>query len=321
MALIKATKATKLADIIRGSVTTNDGGTTLLPPKGSYVYDHIKNGNDTINGGDGNDIIMGDRASSDIGEVYGVDKLYGGAGNDIIFVNTGYLKGKIADDSKFWLTQSPVFLDYKVHEQAHGGSGNDRLYGSGSIDFLYGDSGNDTLKGYGGDDTLEGGSGKDKIYGGDGSDTIHGGKGNDTLYSGGKGLNSAGYMFGEDGNDTLSGTGFMDGGAGKDKIYLTDKLGQPGQLPQVSNYEEGIDKVYLQKSTYSELGNKVDAEEFVVGKVALEADDHLLYFEGDLYYDADGDGAGYASYVASFSDYFFGEHSWAVLSAGEFVLY
>lgn len=102
-------------------------------------------GNDVIDGGNGNDAILG---------LAGDDALNGGNGNDV-------LDGGGGNDS---LT---------------GGNGNDVLYGSVGMDSLTGGNGKDSLDGGAGDDELDGGNGKDTVNGGTGDDVLTGGNGPD----------------------------------------------------------------------------------------------------------------------------------------------
>ena len=109
-------------------------------------------GDDTINGGGGNDIIAGDayEVRSDSIVTGGDDVIHAGGGNDEVYGDAGYgPTGRI------------------------GVGGNDRIYG---------ESGNDRLHGDGGADTLDGGTQSDTLYGGDGNDWLSGGADNDTLY-------------------------------------------------------------------------------------------------------------------------------------------
>jgi Ca2+-binding RTX toxin-like protein len=91
----------------------------------------------------------------------------------------------------------------------------DRIIGTTADDRIHGGSGNDLIGGGSGDNFLDGGPGNDQIYGGDGRDLIRGGPGNDSVeaYQGGPHR-----IFGDDGNDSLIGTGLLDGGAGDDSI-------------------------------------------------------------------------------------------------------
>jgi len=97
-------------------------------------------GNDTLDGGNRNDAILG---------LAGDDTLTGANGNDV-------LDGGGGDDT---LT---------------GGNGDDMLFGSFGSDTLMGGKGEDTLDGGGGDDSLTGGKGPDLFvfHAGFGEDTI-----------------------------------------------------------------------------------------------------------------------------------------------------
>ena len=122
----------------------------IFHPIVSYVR-----GDDTLDGGDGDDTLWGSR---------GDDTLNGGDGNDALI-------GFDGDDT------------------LNGGDGNDTLIGRDGDDTLNGGDGNDTLIGEVGDDTLNGGAGDDWLYGGSGhvvdDDTLQGGKGDDRLFGGG----------------------------------------------------------------------------------------------------------------------------------------
>jgi Ca2+-binding RTX toxin-like protein len=103
---------------------------------------------DIIDGGAGNDHILGNQ---------GADTLSGGAGDDVISGNDGddTLNGDAGDDI------------------LHGGAGSDTLNGGADNDELYGGDGADTLNGDAGDDILSGGIGADIIDGGADNDTIN----------------------------------------------------------------------------------------------------------------------------------------------------
>nr|WP_303864727.1 bluetail domain-containing putative surface protein [Cylindrospermopsis raciborskii] len=84
-------------------------------------------GNDIINGGTGNDYLLGHKGDDIIDGGAGNDSLYGHDGNDII----------------------------------NGGTGDDYLYGHDGNDILDGGTGNDIINGEIGQDTLTGGAGND----------------------------------------------------------------------------------------------------------------------------------------------------------------
>lgn len=117
-------------------------------------------GNDNLSGGSGNDILCG---------LGGDDVLDGGSGNDILIGDIGRGNGgppPVGDPNQ------PAGNDTLI-----GGSGNDELYGDGGNDFLSGGSGSDELRAGGGDDVLEGNSGSDLMNGQGGTDDCDGGSG------------------------------------------------------------------------------------------------------------------------------------------------
>jgi Ca2+-binding RTX toxin-like protein len=102
-------------------------------------------GNDNISGGDGADLICGQRGNDEL--LYGGDggdRVSGGRGNDVV-------AGEFPESDDF---------------------GEDVLFGNAGHDGLIGGSRNDTLWGGAGDDTLEGDYGNDAMTGGPGSDTV-----------------------------------------------------------------------------------------------------------------------------------------------------
>jgi Ca2+-binding RTX toxin-like protein len=123
----------------------------------------------TINGGVGNDYLVGGT---------GVDIIDGGADNDYIYGNDG--ADSLSGDGG---------LDTLI-----GGSGNDTLIGGDGADYLEGGDDNDSLSGGLAADTILGGNGNDTLNGDDGADYLNGGAGNDSLDGG-------------EGNDVLDGSG------------------------------------------------------------------------------------------------------------------
>ena len=224
-------KAEPIVASIDGSA--NDGGASdeSNDPEGSR-RDDIGADVENIEGGYGDDTLVGDGKPN---------TLLGGPGNDYIDAGGGadVLVGGLGDD---------VLL---------GGSGNDRLVGKRGDDVLHGGPDTDFLYGSQGNDTLDGGPDQDFISGGDGSDVADyssattpvvvtpndiaddgtedefdnvasdvegatGGTDNDTLYGNG----GAGVLNGGPGNDTLNGGGGPDtlvGGPGLDTADYSDR--------------------------------------------------------------------------------------------------
>lgn len=159
----------------------------------------------TIDGGDGNDTLLGglvdNRFTGGLGDdwlqtIGYQDSLSGGDGNDTL----------IAGDER---------------DTLDGGAGDDRLEGGDGRDLIHGDTGNDTI--LGGDteadlrDVIDAGDGSDFVDAGYGNDEIRGGNGFDTIFGG----FGADLILGGAGNDMLSGQAFSDqifGGDGNDLI-------------------------------------------------------------------------------------------------------
>ena len=149
------------------------GNDTILGDKGN---DRLRGGggNDTISAGGGNDHVWGDDGDDIAHGDGGNDHLFGGAGLDQLFGDAGHdaLAGEADDDQLF---------GGAGHDRLRGGAGNDELFGEGGKDQLYGELGDDLLVGGGDNDKLWGGDGNDVIKGDAGADHLNGGPGDDLL--------------------------------------------------------------------------------------------------------------------------------------------
>jgi Ca2+-binding RTX toxin-like protein len=97
-------------------------------------------GNDSLYGGQGDDILRGDTGNDWLWGSAGDDTLYGNDGRDLLF-------GGLGDDLLI------------------GGDGDDLLWGNAGRDRLFGGAGNDWLFGDLHDDEFDGGDGYDWIWG------------------------------------------------------------------------------------------------------------------------------------------------------------
>ncbi|MFW9082664.1 retention module-containing protein [Pseudomonas sp. P2757] len=158
-------------------------------------------GSDTVNGGDGNDILFGDLVSFN-----------GIAGEGYQAMQAFVAKETGVDVSK--VTTSNVHQYITEHYQAFDVSG-----AHDGNDTLLGGAGNDILFGAGGNDTLDGGKGNDILLGGTGNDTLMGGPGNDILI-GGSGGDTFVWKSGDTGNDVIKDFKASEG----DRIDLRDLL-------------------------------------------------------------------------------------------------
>ena len=175
-------------------------------------------GNDTVNGGEGNDIIFGDAINTDALTWVGRDMTALPAGSGMSAL-VAYLKATETGGAE--PTQQELHDYIKTHHAALGLSEAGR-------------GGDDTLSGGAGDDTLYGQGGTDTLYGDAGDDVLVGGKGNDTLY-GGAGDDKFVWLLGDEGTvDTPAVDTIMDFGTattlgtttgnGKDVLVLNELL-------------------------------------------------------------------------------------------------
>lgn len=179
-------------------------------------------GNDTIDGGAGADYILAGDGDDIVTSALGqgptngaIEQLIGGGGTDRLYINRSdqpfafvfdvMVSGvtKLLDGTHLSGFEQIVF---------YSGSGSDVLSGGNLSDFINAGAGSDNISGRGGDDTLSGGEGTDRLEGGAGNDALAGNEGADAL-DGGSGDDS---LTGHDGADAL------DGGSGDDVLTGND---------------------------------------------------------------------------------------------------
>ncbi|NVK42353.1 MAG: hypothetical protein HWE39_14015, partial [Oceanospirillaceae bacterium] len=131
---------------------------------------------DTIDGGDGNDIIFGGAANDDISGGNNDDHIVGGTGFDLINGDDGddVLFGNEQDDTINGGMGSDVISGGFGDDTLHGDEGNDYMAGSRGRDIMYGDEGDDEMHGEGEPDIMFGGEDNDLVIGGVGADILMG---------------------------------------------------------------------------------------------------------------------------------------------------
>ncbi|MGH6870713.1 MAG: beta strand repeat-containing protein [Rhizomicrobium sp.] len=191
------------------------GDDVLLGYGGNDSFNETKGGNDTVQGGDGNDSISFDAAFT------AADSVDGGAGKDTIKLNGDYSAGVVfgaATVTNVEVIKMSDGFSYNLTLNAASDTAGQSLNVDGSLlsapNHITIDgsaaSGALRLAGSTGDDVLIAGSGADNVLGGDGNDTA--------TFSNW----AAGSIFnGGNGNDTLVLNGDFSGGLTLDKTEVT----------------------------------------------------------------------------------------------------
>jgi Ca2+-binding RTX toxin-like protein len=227
---------------------------------GDWLANRIEggSGNDAVLGSAGNDSLLGSGGNDTLSGGEGNDWLSGGAGNDSLLGGAGI------DVADFSLTTGGITVNLTIGtskgegddvlkeiENVIGGTGNDNFTGDSLANRLLGGAGNDSLIGGAGNDTLtgcvegaSGGSGDlDRLTGGAGSDFFQ--------------LGTSSGIFYNDNQTTSNGSAhyalITDFQSGVDKLILSGKA---------SNYE--LRKVTLSSVNQYELyQNKPITDELV----------------------------------------------------------
>ncbi len=292
-----ANQGTANADTLNGTANADTisggGGDDKIFGNGGADVLYGDDGNDTINGGDGDDGIRGG---------IGNDTVYGGAGNDTIYGETGddLLYGDDGNDTIHGGDGADGIRAGNGADVVHAGAGNDTVYGDAGNDFLYGEDGNDTIHAGDGDDAIRAGTGADTVNAGTGNDAAYGDAGNDVL----RGEAGNDTLSGGDGDDKLSGgTGrdSLTGGAGYDQFVFD--AARDGNIDTIVDFNTSQDKIALETDVYSAFAGKtLSAANLRVGSMAQDSNDFLLYVNGVLYYDPDGNGSQQAQAMAQLSN-------------------
>ena len=218
----------------------------------------------TINGGDGDDKILGGRKD---------DQIDGGAGNDLIDGRLGddVINGGAGNDNITGGRGNDVLNGNAGDDRIRGSQGNDQLNGDAGIDILNGGSGDDIIHGGDDHDVARGGAGNDQIDGGDGNDILSAGRGDDSVrgrggndvISGGRGNDllvgdlGADVLRGQAGNDSIhggAGDDIIQGGLGND--FAVGGLGQ-----DIVTGNGGVDVLAGGNGDGPDDGDIVDAED------------------------------------------------------------
>jgi Ca2+-binding RTX toxin-like protein len=237
---------------------------------GANVENLTLTGTAAING-TGNGLantITGNSGANTIDGGAGGDTMAGGGGNDLYAVdNSGDRVIEGAGAGTDGVTSAITYtLTANVENLTLGGSGAINGYGNALANALTGNAAANTLSGLDGNDTLSGGGGNDRLFGGNG-------------------------------NDTLS------GGAGKDSFFFQSPLNPATNVDAILDFSAADDAIQLSRAIFTAAGpnGTLNPDAFHVGSAAADAEDRIVYNSstGQLYYDADGSGAGAAMLFAT----------------------
>ncbi len=284
-------------------------------------YIHGDGGEDFIQAGGGDDTVNGERSPIGFGTGFGIgngevgiegnDWIEGGDGNDTLLGGSIYQFTYLTEDGSTYEYGYQGFQDAMLTYDAEiqndtlfGDAGDDQIYGNAGNDFLFGGAGNDMIFGgahsdkieggdgddliYGdvdilldfdsslqyivyrdevkdaaGDDLISAGNGNDRVFAGSGNDTIFGGDGNDYIYADGTTLGSEDAdnlsVFQVENDPKYNGEDILHGGAGVDRLYGfggDDTLyGDDGDDFLWGDYSELDEAIHGDDILYGGLGN------------------------------------------------------------------
>ena len=266
------------SDWIKGS----KGDDVLIGGK-DVSPDSPDHSDDTIFGNDGNDVLIGDDAAViDFDGTNYIIEVLGGLGNDSIEGGQGddWAHGVGGKDSILGNDGNDHLIGGDDADEIFGGGGSDWLEGGDGDDSIFGHAGGDLIGGGRGADYLDGGDDEDQLYahetgGGEpwyvgrietkddgASDTLLGGSGPDEIV-GGLGDD---FIDGGSGSDAIlerGGNDVIEGGLGNDYIEITDGLDRV--LGQWGNDEfvvadSGFARIDGQHGSKPNIANQISSE-------------------------------------------------------------
>ena len=248
----------------------------------------------------GNDTLIGGSGENAFFAPLGSDVIDGGGGTDaLVFLGSG---AATVDFGTGTATVAGGSASFTNIEEAYGSTSDDVMRARSSAVRLLGDAGDDTLIGGAGDDYLSADTGWDPQTVANGDDNLSGGGGDDYL----EGLFGTDVLNGGTGNDRLLGD-FI---AARNPVldhFVFDAPAGSANADTVLDFISGIDQLDLDGGVMPALGASGG---FAAGDArfasnasgaAGDASDRVVYdtTNGQLWYDADGNGAGAALLIAT----------------------
>ncbi len=258
-------------------IATLQGNPALAATDISVINGTTGGGSGTITGTPGNDVLNGTPGDDTIDGLGGADTMNGALGNDTYFVTAGDV---INDTGGIDTIVSGITwtLGAAIENLTLTGTATTSGIGNTLANTIQGSAGNNFLQGDAGMDTVVGGAGNDTMGGNGDIDWLEGGIGNDTV----------------------------SGGGGQDHFVFRESGAANADV--VTDFAGNWDDLRLDHNAFADAGalGKFAAGDgrFFAGAGATgghDANDRVVYntSTGQLYYDADGSGAGAAQLVAT----------------------
>jgi Ca2+-binding RTX toxin-like protein len=298
---------------------------------------------DTLHGHGDNDTLIGDEGTDWLVGGAGADNMYGGLGDDVYFVDDygdriteagGQGADRVRISISWWTlpegvdvesveaidptaTTDLVLVANSSGNVVIGNDGDNYLFGGGGVDEMRGRAGDDTYWVENVADSVAEGSGQ-------GSDevrtsvswTITGTADIETLRTVNEtstaaidltGNFSANDVEGNDGSNTINGRDGNDeltGHGGWDLFWFDTPLSAASNVDTITDFNVADDTIILENAIFTALAaGGLSAERFVLGTMALDVDDRILYDSttGNIFYDSDGFGGSGATRFAQVS--------------------
>lgn len=287
-------------------------------------------GNDWLSGNAGNDMMLGGAGNDTYLGGTGTDTVYFGFYGSAIsinlsFVTAQWVSASVGRDVFFGVENivsgsgSDKLIGSAGNNTLNAGAGNDTLDGRGGADVLIGGSGNDSYVVDNIDDVLyeAAGGGWDRVTSSvnvssliadDATSAIIGANIDGIVLTGTSAISVTGNALnnwivgnagdnrlqGQDGNDVLSGglgNDTLVGGNGADK-FVFDSLLSAANVDVIEGFD-ATDLIQLKATIFAGIGTSLSASAFVLGAVAVDSDDRIIYDSttGIVFYDSDGSGA------------------------------
>ena len=304
--------------------TIDNNASTAINLIGNELANYVTGnaGANTLDGGGGSDQLWGREGDdSYFADMNDVVIEYAGQGSDILYAREDYILAAGLSIETLATADNTATIGID-------------LYGNEFDNYLSGNAGANTLDGGAGSDTLWGRGGDDSYFV-ESNDVVRedAGQGNDIVYARGSFVLGAGVsveiLATVDNNATTAinltgnelanyvtgnaGANILNGGAGADQLFgrggvdtfaFTTLLGG-GNVDQILDFVAGTDKIAVDDAIFAGIGTpgSFNPNAFFAGTAAHDLDDRIIYNQatGQLFYDADGSGAGAAVLFAILS--------------------